>query len=100
MTQYMSDAELERAKKVADFEHTQKVRENEDRKDDQIRSMAWISLLAMLFYPVVIIGSTYFNMEDMTAMLSDIAPSYFMSIAGLLSAFFGAQAYTKGKIMN
>ncbi len=29
--------------------------------------------------------------------MSDIAPTYFVAIAGLVAAFFGAQAYSKGK---
>lgn len=71
--------------------------ENEDKKEDQIRAMAWFALWGMLLYPIGIIVSIAFGLETAGNLLSDIAPTYFVAIAGLVAAFFGAQAYSKGK---
>ena len=92
----ISDEELARAKEIADFKHKQALRENEDKKEDQIRAMAWFALWGMLLYPVLILATSYFGVSSAAEIIGDIAPTYFVAIAGLVAAFFGAQAYTKG----
>jgi len=71
--------------------------ENEDAKEDQIRKMAWFALWGLLVYPIGIIVADVVGYETTGELLADIAPTYFVAIAGLVGAFFGAQAYTKGK---
>ena len=93
----ITDEEMARAKEIAEFEHKKKMQENEDAKEDQIRQMAWFALWGMLLYPVLILVTAIFNIESATAAIGDIAPTYFVAIAGLVAAFFGAQAYSKGK---
>ena len=93
----ITDEEMARAKEIAEFEHKKKMQENEDKKEDQIRAMAWFALWGMLLYPVTIIGTSLLGQEAAAQLVSDIAPTYFVAIAGLVAAFFGAQAYTKGK---
>lgn len=93
----VTDEEMARAKEIAEFEHTIEMRRNEDAKEDQIRKMAWFALWGMLLYPVGIIVTGYFALETSANLLSDIAPTYFVAISALVAAFFGAQAYTKGK---
>jgi hypothetical protein len=61
--------------------------------DEEMARALW----GMLLYPVGIIGSGLFGLETSANLLSDIAPTYFVAIAGLVAAFFGAQAYSKGK---
>ena len=93
----ITDEEMARAKEMAEFQHTVEMRKNEDAKEDQIRKMAWFALWGMLLYPVGIIVTGYFGLTQAADLLSDIAPTYFVAIAGLVAAFFGAQAYSKGK---
>jgi len=92
----ITDEEMARAKEIAEFEHKRKMQENEDAKEDQIRQMAWFALWGMLLYPVLILVTAIFNIESATSTIGDIAPTYFVAIAGLVAAFFGAQAYSKG----
>ena len=68
-----------------------------DKKEDQIRAMAWFALWCMLLYPVTILVTSLIGQETAAQLVSDIAPTYFVAIAGLVAAFFGAQAYSKGK---
>jgi len=72
--------------------------DNEDKKEDQIRRMAWFALWGMLLYPVGIFIADMVGYETTGQLLADIAPTYFVAIAGLVGAFFGAQAYQKSKM--
>ena len=93
----ITDEEMARAKEIAEFEHKRAMQENEDKKEDQIRAMAWFALWGMLLYPVLILVTSYFDVNGAAEIIGDIAPTYFVAIAGLVAAFFGAQAYSKGK---
>lgn len=93
----ITDEEMARAKEIAEFEHKRKMQENEDKKEDQIRAMAWFALWGMLLYPILILITSIVNVDDAAVLISDIAPTYFVAIAGLVAAFFGAQAYTKNR---
>ena len=86
----ITDEEMEKAERMLRME-------NEDAKEDQIRQMAWFALWGMLLYPATIIITSVFGLDGAAKLVSDIAPTYFVAIAGLVAAFFGAQAYTKGK---
>lgn len=93
----ITDEEMARAKEIAEFEHKRAMQENEDKKEDQIRQMAWFALWGMLLYPVLILVTSIFGVDDASKLIADIAPTYFVAIAGLVAAFFGAQAYSKSK---
>lgn len=93
----ITDEEMARAKEIAEFEHRKKMQENEDKKEDQIRAMAWFALWGMLLYPVLIMITSILGIDAAAKIVGDIAPTYFVAIAGLVAAFFGAQAYSKGK---
>lgn len=73
--------------------------DNEDKKEDQIRRMAWFALWGLLIYPVGIVVTDLlpFSFESTSQLLADIAPTYFVSVSALVGAFFGAQAYQKSK---
>lgn len=92
----ITDEEMARAKEIAEFEHKRAMQENEDKKEDQIRQMAWFALWGMLLYPILILVTSVFGVDDASALIANIAPTYFVAIAGLVAAFFGAQAYSKG----
>jgi hypothetical protein len=51
----------------------------------------------MLLYPVLILVTSLIGVDSAADIIGNIAPTYFVAIAGLVAAFFGAQAYTKGK---
>lgn len=91
------DDELQKAREIAKFQYRQKLRENQDKKEDQIRAMAWFALWGMLLYPVLILVTSFFDMLDAATIIGDIAPTYFVAIAGLVASFFGATAYMNQK---
>jgi hypothetical protein len=90
----VTDEEIDRVERISDVEYKQAVRDNEDKKEDQIRSMAWFALWGMLIYPILILFTSMFEVDKAAELIADIAPTYFVSIAGLVAAFFGAQAFT------
>ena len=69
---------------------------DDDAQRDAIRKMAWFALFGLLLYPLGIFVTSMFGLETAAQLIADIAPTYFASIAVLVSAFFGADAL-KGK---
>lgn len=66
--------------------------EDEDAQRDSIRKMAWFALAGLLLYPFGIFCADALSMGTAASLIADIAPTYFASIAVLVSAFFGASA--------
>ena len=77
------------------LEFKRKELEDNDAQRDAIRKMAWFSLVGLLIYPIGIAVTSAFGMEKAADLIADIAPTYFASIAVLVSAFFGADALKK-----
>ena len=69
--------------------------EDEDAQRDTQRKMAWFALAGLLLYPFGIFLADMFTMEKAATLIADIAPTYFASIAVLVSAFFGISAIKK-----
>ena len=70
--------------------------ENEDKKQDAQRNMAWFALGGMLLYPAFVIAATLFNLDNAAKILGDMAAVYFVSVAAI-AAFYGKEALTKKK---
>jgi FtsH-binding integral membrane protein len=79
------------------LEFKRKELEDQDAQRDAIRKMAWFALIGLLVYPIGIAVTSAFGMDTASQLIADIAPTYFASIAVLVSAFFGADALTKKK---
>lgn len=74
------------------LEFKRKELEDKDAQRDAIRKMAWFSLIGLLVYPIGIAITSLLGMDKAATLIADIAPTYFASIAVLVSAFFGADA--------
>ena len=89
--------------KVSDREHEmylefrRKELQDQDAQRDAIRKMTWFALGGMLLYPVGIVIADLYGYETTGQLLADIAPTYFVAIAGLVAAFFGADALKSKK---
>ena len=77
------------------LEFKRKALEDQDAQRDAIRKMAWFSLIGLLIYPIGIGVTSGFGLDTAAGLIADIAPTYFASIAVLVSAFFGADALSK-----
>lgn len=81
---------------LIELEDRRRKMEDEDAQRDAIRRMAWFALVGLLVYPLGIFMADMFSMGTAAQLIADIAPTYFASIAVLVSAFFGASALKKG----
>jgi len=70
---------------------------DDDAQRDSIRSMSWFALFGMLLYPFAVIGAEIFGLTEAAKILGSMASIYFVSVAGIVSVFFGATALAKGK---
>ena len=77
------------------LEFKRKALEDQDAQRDAIRKMAWFSLIGLLIYPIGIAITSLLGLDTAANLIADIAPTYFASIAVLVSAFFGADALKK-----
>ena len=74
------------------LEFKRKALEDQDAQRDAIRKMAWFALIGLLIYPIGIAITSLLGLDKASELIADIAPTYFASIAVLVSAFFGADA--------
>ena len=71
--------------------------EDEDKKQDAQRYMAWFALCGMLLYPSMVVVCILFKLDQAAKILGDMAAVYYVSVAAIVAAYFGAQALTKKK---
>ncbi len=89
------DGKVSETEQAMYLEFKRKELEDNDAQRDAIRKMAWFSLLGLLLYPLGIFFTSWLGLEKAANLIADIAPTYFASIAVLVSAFFGADALRK-----
>jgi len=71
--------------------------QDEDAQRDAQRRMTWYALSGMLLYPFAVILADVFSLTEAAKILGSMASIYFVSVAGIVSVFFGATALAKGK---
>ena len=93
----VTQEEMDVIERIIELESRKAKEADRDKKEDAQRRMAWFALLGMLLYPVGIMISDFLSLDQAADLLSSIAPTYFMAIAGLVAVFFGAQAWASKK---
>tara|TARA_B100001248_G_scaffold254383_1_gene232712 strand:+ start:501 stop:833 length:333 start_codon:yes stop_codon:yes gene_type:complete len=66
--------------------------ENEDKRQDAQRYMAWFALAGMLLYPSGVVLSLLMGLDQAAKILGDMAAVYYVSVAAIVAAYFGTQA--------
>ena len=79
------------------LEFKRKELEDQDAMRDAQRSMTWFALSGMLLYPATVMATEIFELHQAATILGDMAAVYFVSVAGIVAAFFGAQAWSGKK---
>jgi hypothetical protein len=80
----LSDDDIERSERLSRLD-------NNDKRQDAQRAMAWFGLLGMLLYPFAIIATVIADLETAGNMLTDVAPTYFVSVAAIVAAFYAKE---------
>jgi len=71
--------------------------ENEDKKQDAQRRMAWFALFGMLLYPFAVVAAAATGHESAAKILGDMAATYFVAVAAIVAAFYGKEAYVSSR---
>ena len=79
------------------MEFKRKELEDADAMRDAQRKMAWFALFGMLLYPFAVVLAVLLNLTQAGEILGSMASVYFVSVAAIVAAFFGAQAVGKAK---
>ena len=59
--------------------------------------MSWYALAGMLLYPFAVVLASFIGLDKASTILGDMASTYFVSVAAIVAAFYGTQAYTNKK---
>ena len=84
----VSDEEIEMSKEMMRLE-------NEDKKADAQRNMAWFALFGMLLYPFSVVLAEWIGLDKASGILGDMAPTYFVSVAAIVAAFYAKETFAK-----
>lgn len=93
----VTDEELEMDRRLLELEDLRSDMENEDKKQDAQRNMAWFALFGMLLYPALVVFSIWYELARAAEVLGDMAPTYFVSVAAIVAAFYGKEALSARK---
>lgn len=80
----ITDREAELAAKLIELE-------NIDQKADQQRRMAWVAMLSMLILTALLFLPIL--PDSRVEILADVISMFYVANAGIIAAFFGANAY-------
>lgn len=89
------DGHISAAEYEMNLEFKRKELEDQDAMRDAQRSMAWFALFGMLLYPFAVVLAVAVGLQQASTILGNMAATYFVSVAAIVGAFFGAQAYSK-----
>ncbi len=88
----ISDEEIAMEERMIELEDLRSDMENEDKKQDAQRNMAWFALFGMLLYPFSVVLAIWLGLEQAGQILGDMAAVYFVSVAAIVAAFYGKEA--------
>ena len=71
--------------------------EDADAMRDAQRNMTWFALFGLLLYPFAVVLADFVGLDNASKILGDMAATYFVSVAAIVAAFFGGQAYSSNK---
>ena len=91
------DGKVSKEEQELYLEFRRKELEDADAMRDAQRSMAWFALFGMLLYPAIVLIANIIGMDQAAKILGDMAAVYFVSVAAIVAAFFGAQAVGKAR---
>ena len=89
------DGLVDAEEKAMELEFRRKALEDQDAMRDAQRKMAWFALGGMLLYPFAVVLAVFLALDQAADVLGSMAATYFVSVAAIVAAFFGGQAYTQ-----
>ena len=86
------DGKVSDAEEAMYLEAKRKELEDADAMRDAQRNMAWFALGGMLLYPFAVVVAELVGLTNASKTLGDMAPTYFVSVAAIVAAFYGKEA--------
>lgn len=80
----VSDEEMANAEKILELE-------NRDAKEDQLRQMAWVAMMSMVVFTVLLFLPIIDT--DRISALDNLLQMFYIAQAGVVATFFGSSAY-------
>jgi len=91
------DGQVSKQEEQMYLEFKRKELEDQDAMRDAQRNMTWFALGGLLLYPFAVVLASLAGLDQAQGTLGDMAPTYFVAVAGIVAAFFGSQALTSKK---
>jgi len=91
------DGTVSKEEEAMYLEFKRKELEDLDAMRDAQRNMTWFALFGLLLYPFAVVLADLIGLDSASKILGDMAATYFVSVAAIVAAFFGGQAYSAGK---
>ena len=91
------DGKVSKEEEAMYLEFKRKELEDADARRDAMRNMAWFAMFGMLLYPFAVVIAVLVNLDQAAKTLGDMAPTYFVSVAAIVAAFFAGNAYSDKK---
>ena len=91
------DGKVTKEEEAMYLEFKRKEFEDQDAMRDAQRKMTWFALGGMLLYPATVMMTEMLGLHQAAEILGSMASVYFVSVAGIVAAFFGAQAWSGKK---
>ena len=88
------DGHISAAEAAMDLEFKRKRLEDADAMRDAQRKMAWFALFGMLLYPFAVVIAVFAGLGEAAKTLGGMAPTYFVSVAAIVAAFYAKEAVT------
>ncbi len=80
----VSDEEMANAERMLELE-------NRDAKEDQLRQMAWVAMMSMVVFTLVLFLP--FISDERISALDNLLQMFYIAQAGVVATFFGSSAY-------
>jgi len=85
------DGKVSAAEEQMYLEFKRKELEDADAMRDAQRNMTWLALGGLLLFPFAVVLAALVGLDEAQKTLGSMAPTYFVSVAGIVAAFFGFQ---------
>jgi|TARA_R110000744_G_scaffold161026_2_gene277463 hypothetical protein len=86
------DGKVSDAEEAMYLEAKRKELEDADAMRDAQRNMAWFALAGMLLYPFAVVLASLVGLDEAQKTLGSMAPTYFVSVAAIVAAFYAKEA--------
>ena len=91
------DGKVSKEEEALYLEFRRKELEDADAMRDAQRNMTWFALGGLLLYPFAVVIASLAGLDQAQKTLGDMAPTYFVAVAGIVAAFFGTQNFGNKK---